>query len=78
MHKEYIKFILAYDYGWIFGNMDLACDEAYELAEEIANRFLKLMASTYANKYSMSDYELLQEYCDSISFDEIWNEMRGK
>jgi F0F1-type ATP synthase gamma subunit len=77
MNKDYIKFIIAYDYGKIFESMELACDEAYELAEEIANRFLKHMEEVEADReyIKYSHYEILQEYCNSISFKDIWEEM---
>ena len=75
MDKEYIKFILAYDFGWVFETMELACDEAFELAEEIASRYLKHRENIYLSEYNMPEYELLMEYCDSISFREIWEDM---
>lgn len=75
MTKEYIKFILAYDYGYVFESMELACDEAFDLAEEIANKFLMYRESIYLSEYNMSEYELLQEYCERISFEGIWEQM---
>ena len=73
MYKDYIKFILAYDYGKVFERMELACDEAFDLADEIAGRFLLWKEENDDMNYS--DYELLQQYCNHISFYEVWQEM---
>lgn len=71
MNKDYIKFIIAYDYCKDLESMELACDEAFDLAEEIANRYIKYTEENNIDQY----YETLIEYCDSISFDEIWEEI---
>lgn len=71
MDKSYIKFIIAYDYGRIFEAIDLACDEAFELAEEIANRYIKHTEENGIDQY----YETLCEYCNEISFEDIWEEI---
>lgn len=69
MDNNYIKFIIAYDFGYVFDQMELACDEAYELAEEIAKRYVK-----YAEENKIEQcYESLYEYCKSISFNMLWN-----
>ena len=73
MDKNYIKFVLAYDYYYAFEAMELAGDEAFDLAEEIANRFLEWQKDN--DDMSCSDYELLQQYCGEISFEEVWNQM---
>ena len=73
MDKNYIKFILAYDYGKVFESMELACDEAFELAEEIANRYFEWLKEN--NDMEYSEYELLTEYCNSISFCEVFKTM---
>lgn len=72
MDKNYIKFIIAYDYCTELESMDLACDEAYELAEEIANRYIQYTKENDIDIY----YDSLNEYCNDISFSEIWKEMR--
>ena len=72
MDKNYIKFIIAYDFGWIFENMDLACDEAYELAEEIVKRYIKYTEENGIEQY----YDTLYEYCEKIPFSEVWRELR--
>lgn len=72
MDKNYIKFVIAYDYGWVFEQMDLACGEAYALADEIANRIIAYKAMEGDAVY----YDDLIIYCDNISFNEIWNEMK--
>ena len=75
MFTDYIKFVLAYDYGNIFESMGLACDEAFELAGKITCMFLKYLRSMNDAEYDKhSEYEHLQEYCKSISFDKVWNE----
>ena len=68
MDKNYIKFIIAYDYCKILESMELACDEAYELAEEIANRYIAYTKANNIDQY----YESLIDYCDSISFIDVW------
>ena len=75
MDKNYIKFILAYDFGDVFEGMELACDEAFDLAEEIADRFLEYREKIYLSEYNMSEYELLQEFCLNLSFTSVWNDM---
>jgi hypothetical protein len=75
VNPNYIAFILAYDYCNEFEALDLACDEAFELAEEIASRYLKHRENIYLSEYNMPEYELLMEYCDSISFREVWKVM---
>ena len=72
MDKNYIKFVIAYDFGNTFESMDLACDEAYELAEEIASTYIQYTEENEIEQY----YDTLNEYCNNISFDEIWEEMR--
>lgn len=71
MDRNYIKFIIAYDYCRELESMELACDEAYELAEEIANRYIKYTEENEIDIY----YDSLQEYCEEISFYDIWKEM---
>lgn len=71
MDKNYIKFIIAYDFCKELERMELACDEAFELAEEIANRYIKYAEDNGIEQY----YETLYEYCDGISFDEVWKQM---
>ena len=75
MDKDYVKFILAYDFGDVFESMELACDEAFELAEEIVNRFFQYRNAIHLSEYGLSEYELLQEYCERISFKDMWNDM---
>lgn len=74
MDKNYIKFIIAYDYGRIFEGMELACDEAFELAEEIANRYIKYTEEEEIDQH----YETLCEFCNDISFSNIWEEIAPK
>jgi hypothetical protein len=68
--------VLAYDYYYAFEAMDLACDEAFDLAEEIANRFLKWLEENDDMVYS--DYEILRKYCGETSFEEVWEQMHKK
>ena len=76
MPKEYIKFILAYDFADVFASMELACDEAFDLAEELANRYLEWLKDNDDMNYP--EYELLHEFCMTVSFDEVWNSMNEK
>lgn len=71
MDKNYIKFIIAYDFCKELERMELACDEAFDLAEEIANRYIKYAEDNGIEQH----YETLYEYCDGISFDEVWKQM---
>lgn len=70
MDKNYIKFIIAYDFAERLGSMDLACDEAYGLAEEIATRYLDCV-----NEEDRC-YETLHDFCEQTSFKLIWKELR--
>ena len=72
MDRSYIKFIIAYDFGYIFDEMELACDEAFDLAEEIACRYSKYVTENEEEEY----YQSLYDYCENISFNEIWDEMK--
>ena len=72
MDRNYIKFIIAYDYCRALEAMDLACDEAFELAEEITNGYIKYTEENGIDQY----YETLIEYCNDINFNEVWKKMR--
>ncbi len=69
--KNYIKFIIAYDFCGKLEEMELACDEAFELADEITNRYIKYTEENNIDQY----YDSLYEYCANISFDEVWKQM---
>jgi hypothetical protein len=71
MDKDYIKFIIAYDFCKRLEEIDLACDEAFDLAEEIANRYIKY---TEENGIDQS-YDSLYEYCEELSFKEVWKQI---
>ena len=74
MDKSYIKFIIASDFGWIFEDMNLACDEAFELAEEIACRYSKYVTKNNKEEH----YQSLHDYCETFSFRQVWKEMKEK
>ena len=74
MPDSYLKFILAYDYGYIFEKMELACDEAYDLATEIVKRFKQHCETTDCGCY----YDTLCLYVAGLSFEKIWKEMKGE
>lgn len=74
MDKNYIKFVIAYDFGYVFDSMNLACDEAYELSEEITNKYIKYTEENKIEQY----YDTLYEYCEGISFNEVWEEMKRR
>ena len=59
MDKSYIKFIIAYDYADKLEKLELACDEAYELAEKIADEYDEYTRENNIEQY----YETLQEFC---------------
>ena len=71
MNKNYIKFIIAYDFCGELERMELACDEAFELASELANRYIAYTEENGIEQY----YETLHEYLEETSFDEVWKEM---
>ena len=71
MDRNYIKFIIAYDFCKTLEDMELACDEAFELAEEIANRYIKYTEENGIDQY----YDTLYGYCEEISFKDIWKEI---
>lgn len=71
MDKDYIKFIIAYDFCARLEEMELACDEAFDLAEEIANRYFKYTEENGIDQY----YDSLYEFCEDTSFDEVWEQM---
>lgn len=73
MNPNYIAFILAYDYAEEFEALDLPCDDAFELAQRIAYDFNKWMKENDDRRYS--EYELLQQFCEEISFSETWKNM---
>lgn len=74
MDKNYIKFIISYDFGYIFSKMQLACDEAFELAEEITERYVNATAEENGEEC----YETLHSFCNDISFHEIWEQMQQR
>lgn len=74
MDRSYVKFIIAYNYGWIFDTMHLACDEAFDLAEEVACRYSKYAAENKEEEH----YQSLYDYCETISFNQVWEEMKAR
>lgn len=70
MDKSYMKFIIAYDFGHRFDAMELACDEAFELAEQIANFYIR---DTLVED---RDYQTLYDYCEDLDFKLIWDSVR--
>ena len=47
MDRNYMMFIIAYDFGYAFDNEEIykgepfACDEAFEIAEKIVNKYIE-------------------------------------
>lgn len=72
MDRNYAMFIIGYDYASTFELMDLACDEAYELAKEITDQLFKYAEEKDITVY----YDTLVEFCDNISFMKIWHDMK--
>lgn len=74
MDRNYMKFIIAYDFGRVFDKMSLACDEAFELAEEIIERYIAMIT-----EYGKEEcYETLHDFCSGISFEEIREQMQQR
>ena len=75
MEQNYIVFIIGYDWYKELEKLELACDEAYELAEEIAKRY-----KTYCSINEVDEcYETLYAYCDEvISFKTILDDMKRR
>lgn len=71
MDRNYIKFIIAYDFCKRLEEMELACDEAFDLVDEIANRYIKYTEENEIEQH----YETLYDYCEKISFDKVWKQM---
>lgn len=75
MDKNYIIFIIGYDWYKELEKLELACDEAYELAEEIALRYKDFCLRNEWDEY----YETLYTYCDEvISFRAVWDDVKRK
>ncbi|MBQ3543470.1 MAG: hypothetical protein IJA34_00535 [Lachnospiraceae bacterium] len=64
MDKNYVEFIIAYDFGHVFSTMALACDEAYELAQEIYLMYKKYLEETNGEDC----YETLHSFCSELDF----------
>ena len=75
MDRNYLAFIIAYDYTEDLENLDLACDEGFEFALYIADSFKEFCARNCFEEY----YETFQMYCNEvISFEAMLNNMRGR
>lgn len=70
MDKSYMKFIIAYDFGYRFDAMELACDEAFDLAEAIVNNYIR---DTLVEDIH---YQSLHDYCEDLNFDLLWDVVR--
>jgi hypothetical protein len=74
MDRNYIAFIIAYDYCAELENLDLACDEGFEFALYLADSFKDFCVR---NGWEES-YDSLRAYCDeAISFKAMLYNMRG-
>ena len=51
--------------------MELACDEAFDLADKIADKYMAYTKENGIDQY----YETLYEYCEEISFKKVWEQM---
>lgn len=75
MEKDYLRFILAYDYGeQVSEELGLACDEFYELAGEIADRYKQSRKNDGKDEY----YESFQYFVAKISFADVWKDLVDK
>lgn len=71
MDLEYLIFIIGYDYAEKLEEMDLACDEAYVLAKNIAIKYKKHALKNDIEEY----YDTFINYTESISFDDVWHDL---
>ena len=72
MDKDYLQFILAYDFGERVSNeLGLACDEFFELAGVIADRYKQSRKEAGKDEY----YESFQYFVGNISFADVWKDL---
>lgn len=72
MDNNYLKFILAYDYGdKVSRELGLACDEFYELAETVVDKYKERCS----NSGEPEHYESFQSFVDELSFAEVWQQI---
>lgn len=74
MDRNYIAFVVAYDYTEELENIDLACDEGFEFALYLADSF-----KDFCERNGWEEtYDSLRVYCDeAINFKAMLNNMRG-
>ena len=74
MDRNYIAFIIAYDYCAKLESLDLACDEGFEFALYLADSFKEFCVRNGWEEC----YDSLQMYCDAmVAFEAMLNNMRG-
>ena len=72
MDKAYLQFILAYDFGeQVSDELGLACDEFFELAGEIADRYKQSRKEAGKDEY----YESFQYFVGKIAFADVWKDL---
>ncbi|MBQ8248117.1 MAG: hypothetical protein IJZ42_13395 [Lachnospiraceae bacterium] len=72
MDKEYLKFILAFDYGdKLSRKLDLTLDEFYEVAGRVADRYKEDCTKTGKSEY----YESFCTFVENTSFVDVWQKM---
>lgn len=72
MDKDYARFCIIYDNANEFEAMELACDEAYELAGEVADMFFKWLEEDDNDDMEFSEYDLLHKFLTDVSFTGVW------
>lgn len=73
MDKNYVKFIIAYDYEGVFSDMKLTCDEAFELAGVLYSMWVEQIESE-----DEDCYEGLIAFLERTSFNDTWDEYRER
>lgn len=72
MDRNYMKFIIAYDFGDVLDNMLLACDEAYELAEHIVDMYENEVVEEEQH------YDSLYWFVKELDFQHEWDSIKNR
>ena len=72
MDRNYMKFIIAYDFGDVLDNMLLACDEAYELVEHIVDMYENEVVEEEQH------YDSLYWFVKELDFQHEWDSIKNR
>lgn len=68
MNRNYIAFIVGYDWHERLERLGLACDESFALGLEIADRFY-----VYCKENGLEEmYEVLYRFVEGLDFEDVW------